>query len=108
MIPKARRVLDFDREDGGDKVPTSSWSQLSRHELKRIFPNLYDKDKTTAKTARESEDLPVASSTASPIPLATSTTKEVGGGKKEFRCDRCGRMYQYLNFLKVHQRRPCS
>ena len=38
VIPKARRKLDFEREDGGERVPTGSWSQLSKHELKRIFP----------------------------------------------------------------------
>ena len=57
VIPKARRVLDFDREDGGDRVPTGSWSQLSRHELKRIFPSVYDKDKTTAEVCRTAAEM---------------------------------------------------
>ena len=42
VIPKARRVLDFDREDGGERVPTHSWAQLTKHELKRIFPDIND------------------------------------------------------------------
>ena len=40
VIPKARRKLDFEREDGGERVPTSSWAQLSKHELKKIFPDM--------------------------------------------------------------------
>ena len=27
---------------------------------------------------------------------------------EEFRCDRCGKVYGYPAFLKVHQRRPCT
>ena len=26
----------------------------------------------------------------------------------EFECDLCGRKYKFENFLKVHQRRPCT
>lgn len=68
VIPKARRVLDFDREDGGDRVPTG-WSQLSNHELKRIFPSVYDKDRSRARSREESEDRPMEN----PVPVATST-----------------------------------
>ena len=69
VIPKARRVLDFDREDGGERVPTGNWSQLSNHELKRIFPNGYDKASLTG----ESEDLTIAG-TQGRIPWATNTS----------------------------------
>ena len=52
-IPKARKVLDFDREDGGERVP-ADWSALSKHELRRIFPNLYGERK-------EPQDRPMSS-----------------------------------------------
>ena len=52
-VPKARRVLDFDREDGGERVP-AHWSGLSRHELGRIFPRVYGEGK-------EPQDRPMSS-----------------------------------------------
>ena len=37
VVPKARRALDFDRADGGGKIPTSL-PKLRDYELRRVFP----------------------------------------------------------------------
>ena len=34
--------------------------------------------------------------------------EEPSSNKSEFKCERCGRIYKYKDFLRVHQRRPCS
>ena len=39
---------------------------------------------------------------------SAAATEEASPGKEEFRCERCGKVYIYPNFLKVHQRRPCA
>ena len=82
VIPMARRKLDFDREDGGDdRVPTDE-EQLLRHELKRIFPQVYDENnQRRPEFELEAQDLPVANSTPSPtheqrqIPVSNSTPR---------------------------------
>ena len=60
VIPKARRTLNFDREDGGDKVPTD-WAQLVMQEEPRIFGLRQRSPRQVKKsdTSSSEEDSPI-------------------------------------------------
>ena len=73
--------------------------------------DIVDDKSADLKRVGDDDDHHLKSSPKGTLKIATggnaesaSAQKEEGGGE-EFRCERCGKVYMYINFLKVHLRR---